>query len=522
MGRKEKTIFITLIANIILIVLRFFLADLSGSIALAANAWHSFTDVFVSSVVFLGLLVTRLGANRLKKAIGKAENLLAIFVSLFIFYMGIELLSDALSNENAELKYIVFTASGAFVGVIINYFMARYKIYVGEQTNSQSLIADGYHSKMDMYCSIAVLIGLLGSLFGMNSLDKIAAIVAMVLLMISGFEIFSSNVRMLLHPQEEKKEDNHQHFSFHGSKKMYAGIFSVLTIAYLLSGIYLVNWDERGIVRRFGKVETQEVQPGIHYRLPYPIDQVTLVKKDNVQKVETGQQELLTGDTNLLNVNMSVHYTVDDTIKYALNMNNLDALISVGATTSIRQIVGRETIDYLLTEGKSEVEKLAKDALQEIMDKNNTGVRIVGAQLIEVSPPESVLSSFQDLASARQDKAIYINEATAYKNTIIPQANADAYKEIAEAEAYKNEKIKTAEGDAVLFSEKQTAYSATKGVTEFRMYMEMMDKVLPNVQKILLGADVKIDNAELWITNNISNAVDDSQGLTNNQLGGTE
>jgi membrane protease subunit HflK len=283
---------------------------------------------------------------------------------------------------------------------------------------------------------------------------------------------------------------------------VYAGIISVFIIAYLFSGIYLVNWDERGIVQRFGKVTKQEVQPGIRYRLPYPFEKVTLVKKDNVQKVETGQQELLTGDTNLLNVNMSVHYKVENTLEYALNVNNLEALISIGATTSIREIVGRESIDYLLTEGKSEVEKMAQDSLQKIMDNNNTGVRIVGTQLIDVSPPESVKSSFQDLASARQDKAIYINEALAYKNTIIPQANAEAYKIVAESEGYRDEKIKMAEGDSVLFSQKQAAYASTKDVTEFRMYMEMMDKVLPNVQKILLGSDIKIDNAELWISNN--------------------
>ncbi|MPM43743.1 hypothetical protein SDC9_90420 [bioreactor metagenome] len=503
MGRKEKTIFITIIANIILIILRFFLANLSGSIGLAANAWHSFSDVFVSSVVFLGLLITRFGANKLKKIVGKTEHILAIFVSMFIFFMGFEILSDALNNDGTELKYVPFVATGAFVGVIINYFMARYKIYVGEQTGSQSLIADGYHSKMDMYCSIAVLVGLLGSLFGMSSLDKIAAIVAMVLLMIAGYEILISNLRMLLHPHEDISETehfHHHHSNFHGSKKMYIGVGSILTVAYILSGIYIVNWDETGIVRRFGAVINANAAPGIHYRLPTPFEQVTLVKKDNIRKIDTGQQELLTGDTNLLNVNMSVHYKVDNVENYALNINNLDTLIRVGATTSIRNIVGRESIDYLLTEGKADVEKQAQILLQDVMNKNGTGVRIVGVQLVEVAPPESVKASFQDLASARQDRAIYINEAIAYKNTIIPQANAEAYTQIAIAEGYKDKKIKTAEGDAVMFAEKQSAYAESKGVTEFRMYMEAMDKILPNVQKILLGGNVKIDNAELWIS----------------------
>jgi membrane protease subunit HflK len=157
MERKERTLLITLIANIILIALRFFLAEVSGSIGLAANAWHSFVDVFVSAVVFTGLFISRIGAasgpqsgSALKRAVGKIENILALFVSVFIFYMGIEILFEVLNNEGTELRYVPFVAAGAFLGIIINYFMARYKIYVGEQTGSQSIVADGYHSKMDM------------------------------------------------------------------------------------------------------------------------------------------------------------------------------------------------------------------------------------------------------------------------------------------------------------------------------------------------------------------------------------
>ena len=502
MERKEKTILITLIANIVLIILRFSLANLSGSIGLEANAWHSFTDVFVTSVVFLGLFVTRLGAKKLKKVTQKAENILAIFVSLFIFYMGVEILSDALGNEGTELRYVPFVAAGAFIGVIINYFMARYKIYVGNQTGSQSLIADGYHSKMDMYCSVAVLVGLLGSLFGMSSLDKIAAIIAMVLMLIAGYEIFMSNIKMLLRPQEAGENHfHHHHIPFKGNKKMYVMAGSVLIAAYLLSGIYFVKWDEVGIVQRFGAVINADASPGIHYRLPFPFEEVTLVKKDNVQKITTGSQELLTGDTNLLNVNMSIHYKVSDAVAYTLNVSDLESLVRASAMTGIRTIVGRETIDYLMTEGKSDVEQQAKSLLQDAMNKNNTGIEVVGVQLLEAAPPESVKASFQDLASARQDRAIYINEAMAYKNTILPKANADAYTQVAQAEAYKEDKIKTAEGDGALFTQRQAAYASSKSVTEFRLYMEAMDKILPNVQKILLGANVKIDNAELWIAN---------------------
>ena len=504
MERKERTLLITLIANVILIVLRFFLAGVSGSIGLQANAWHSFADVFVSAVVFAGLFISRIGAVKLKRAVGKIEHILALFVSVFIFYMGIEILFDALNNEGTELKYVPFVAAGAFIGIIINYFMARYKIYVGEQTGSQSLVADGYHSKMDMYCSIAVLAGLLGSLFGMNSLDKISAIAAMVLIILAGYEIFITNLRALIHGHEEGAAQVHSHGfpRLKSGKKISAIAALCLLFAYALSGVYVIRWDEAGIVRRFGAVINPSVGPGIHYRLPAPFEKVTVVKKDNIQKISAGRQELLTGDTNLITVNMAVHYKVSDVAAYAFQVNNIDALLRSGAVTSIRKIAGRENIDYLLTSGKEAVEEEAKTLLEQIIRRNNTGITIVTVKLTEAIPPDSVQSSFQDLASARQDQAIYINEAIGYRNTVIPKANADAYTQVQKADAYKTEKINTAAGDALMFLERQAAFSRSRQVNEFRLYMEAMDKVLPKVQKILLGSKVKINNAELWLTNN--------------------
>ena len=269
------------------------------------------------------------------------------------------------------------------------------------------------------------------------------------------------------------------------------GVGGILAAAYVLSGVYIVQWDESGVVRRFGEVINADVSPGIHYRLPAPFEEVTLVKADNIQKFETGVQELLSGDTNLVNVNMSVHYRVSNTANYILNVSDTKTLLQASATTSIRSIIGESKIDYILTEGKAEIEKTAITLLQNAMDLNGTGIEIVGIQLIEASPPASVVASFQDLATARQDRSIYINEAMAYKK-------------VSDAEAYEDEKIKTAEGDATLFSEKQSAYAGSKDVTEFRLYMEAMERILPNVQKFLLGDGVNIDNAELWISNNKS------------------
>jgi membrane protease subunit HflK len=228
---------------------------------------------------------------------------------------------------------------------------------------------------------------------------------------------------------------------------------------------------------------------------------VTLVKKDNIRKITTGRQELLTGDTNLITVDMAVHYQVSDATAYAFNVNDVDALIRAGTLSGIRQIAGKQSIDSLLTLGKEAVEEEAKRRLERTLSTNDSGIAVVAVKLTEAIPPDSVKSSFQDLASARQDRAIYINEAIGYRNTLIPKANADAYTRVRQANAYKAEKIATAEGDALMFTERQAAYAGFRQVNEFRLYMEAMDRILPKVRKILLGARVKINNAELWLGN---------------------
>lgn len=212
MDKKEKTLMATIALNLLLVVMRFYLAAISGSLGMEANAWHSLTDVLVSGVVLSGLIVARVGSGKYKWTIGKIENVLAIFVAVFIFIMGIDLVIDTLGGHGHELEHTGFVAAGALVGVVINYFMAAYKIRMGKETGSQSLIADGYHSKMDMYCSIAVLVGILGSLIGTDFLDKIAAMIAMVFLFSAGYEILSGNVKALFcKSQEECTDHTHQH-----------------------------------------------------------------------------------------------------------------------------------------------------------------------------------------------------------------------------------------------------------------------------------------------------------------------
>jgi membrane protease subunit HflK len=206
MNRKVTTLLIAIGVNILLIATKFFLANVSGSLALRASGWHSFADVFVSLIVLAGLILAerephltpsnplsplRSGEGR---GASRIEHAVSLFVSVFVFYMGYRVFADVIGGHEHELMNVGWVALGAVLTVAFAYFMGRYKTFVGRATNSPALVADGTHSMMDVYSSTVVLAGLLGYLIGFRSLDKVAAVIVALFIFSAGYHIFQSAV----------------------------------------------------------------------------------------------------------------------------------------------------------------------------------------------------------------------------------------------------------------------------------------------------------------------------------------
>ena len=495
--RKEHTILISIGANAVLIFLRFLLAFVSGSLALKANAWHSLADVFILGIVYSGLVIARQKNQRWAGLIARTENIVAIVVALFILWMGFELFAEAVGGESIELAYLVPSALGAFLGVCITYFMGRYMLFVGRQTKSPSLMAAGFHARMDMFCSTAVLAGLVGSVFGFSGLDKVAATIVVIFIFLAAVEILTTNVRALASGRAEIAHE-HAHGRDRPRKAVTAGLTLLVLAGYFASGLYYVQPDEQAVIRRLGKVRGKPRDSGLHYRLPYPFDQVNLVKTTPVREVGTGKRLLLSGDENLVEVDVAVHYRVSDPVKYLLKAVAPEALVKDAAQASVRKTVGHARIDDLLTSGREQALAEIFRTLQEELDKNETGIEIVNVLFRELRPPGDVIEAFQDVASAREDKVTYINEAYSFRNALVPKARGEAAKLIMNAEAYKLTKIRHAEGEADRFLKKLLEYAGSRNITETRLYLEAMEQVLPGVKKFLVSGDIEIDGTDLW------------------------
>ena len=268
---------------------------------------------------------------------------------------------------------------------------------------------------------------------------------------------------------------------------------------WLFTGVYMVGPDEVGVVRTFGEY-TRVAQSGLNYHFPYPIEQVNTPAVTEVKRVEIGFRTLsngqyrtvekeslmLTGDENIVDAEMIVQYKIKDPVAYLFNIVEQELTVREAAEASLRTVVGRNKIDETLTTGKFQIQEGTKTQLQLILDKYESGIHIVAVQLQDVSPPKEVIGAFKDVASAKEDKNRMVNQAEGYRNDIIPKARGEAEAMIRDAEGFRESRIKRSEGDAAKFTTILKEYRKAKSITQKRLYLETMERVLPDIEKIIV------------------------------------
>ena len=283
-------------------------------------------------------------------------------------------------------------------------------------------------------------------------------------------------------------------FNFKITPVIFAGI-----VLWLLTGVYIVGPDEVGVVRTFGEF-TRVTQSGLNWKFPAPIETANTPKVTEVKRIEIGFRSLkngqyrtvekeslmLTGDENIVDAEMIVQYKIKDPVSYLFNIVEPELTVRQAAEASLRTVVGRNKIDETLTTGKFTIQEETKLQLQAILDKYESGIHVVAVQLQDVSPPKEVLGAFKDVASAKEDKNRMVNQAEGYRNDVIPKARGEAEAMIRDAEGFRDSRVKRAEGDAAKFTTILKEYNKAKTITEKRLYLETMEKVLPDVEKIIV------------------------------------
>ena len=288
-----------------------------------------------------------------------------------------------------------------------------------------------------------------------------------------------------------------------GSKHIFLGLI-ILVIIWVASGLYRVLPDEQGVVLRFGKF-VNTTQPGLNYHIPYPIETALTPKVTKVNRIDVGfrtgsdtgfssagiadvpeESLMLTGDENIVNIDFSVFWVIKDAGKFLFKIQDPQGTVKAAAETAMREVIAKSKIQPILTEGRSQIEVETQEIIQDILDEYNSGIQITQVQTQKADPPDQVIDAFRDVQAARADMERSKNEAEAYANDVIPRARGEAAKILQAAEAYKKQVVARAEGEASRFISIYTEYALAKEVTQERMYLETMEKVLASIDKVII------------------------------------
>ena len=272
-----------------------------------------------------------------------------------------------------------------------------------------------------------------------------------------------------------------------GPTKKNVGILaSVILVIYFLSGVYIVNDGERGVVLQFGEFVTIQ-GPGPHW-VPRIIQGYEIV---DVSRIRSVQQKavMLTEDENIVSVNFAIQYDIKDASNFIFNLRDPDETLRASGESAIREVLGKNKMDFVITEGRESIAASTKQLLQTVLDDYKSGINVQTVNILEAQPPEQVQDAFADAIRAREDEQRYINEAVAYKNEIIPLARGEAKQILEEAKAYKVKLIKSAEGEALRFKQLFTEYEKSPAVTRERLYLESVESVLGNTTKVMIDLE---------------------------------
>ena len=269
----------------------------------------------------------------------------------------------------------------------------------------------------------------------------------------------------------------------------------VLVAVWFITGFYIVNEGWRGVETRFGG-RTAVTQSGLQWHLPYPIEDVELV---NVSDIRTARKNsrMLTSDENIVVLSIEIQYNIKDAQNFAFEVFDPDLTLEQTAETAIREVVGDNDMDLIITEGRAIVGSATKEIMQQILDNYKTGINVVTVNLDEAQPPEEVQDAFEDAIRAREDQDRIVNEANAYRNDVVPKARGDAEGLLEQAEAYKTRVVKSAEGETSRFNQLLAEYQRAPEVTRERLYIDTMESVLSRSPKVLL--DVKEGNNLMFL-----------------------
>jgi len=545
--KKERTAGISILANVVLTILKFIAFSFTGSIAVLAEAWHSFSDITTSILVFISVREKPLPLLRKKhkeeNKLIRLEYIISFSIGLLLFFVSMGLIFKAIARPPDIIENPVITGIFFIIFAISSYVVYHFETSVGKKENSVGLIADGMHSKADMVNSLLIGFSLIIYKMGLN-IDIIVAFVIALLILSFSVETIVNTIRAY-EKRQEKYTFKYKSITmvslffdeegwrslirylkknfvsripkvsvlgkvincFHKiTKYALALLFLFLLFLYLSTCFYKIGPSQEGILERFGKsVNTgQPIQPGIHYKLPWPVDKIIKIDSKTIRTRNIGnitdrssfallwtkehgtETPFISGDNNFFYPYLVIHYKIKDVFKYKYSHIDSDMLMDNVASRVISNVFAKKDFYQIVTTYRKQFELDITEMIQQRLDTIDSGIEIININMKDIHPPIFISSSFEEVVAAYQKKEQLINETLGYRNYSIPNARGRSEKILREAESYVISATEKATGKASRFLMKLEEYQKSCGIIRKKMYYDFIKTAFSENQKIIV------------------------------------
>ncbi|WP_284215811.1 cation diffusion facilitator family transporter [Agaribacter marinus] len=548
--RRIKTSLIAIGADIVLTVIKFALALVTGSAALLADAYHSATDFIVSLILLCGIVVRRQQEKKNSeqgiRLARRIESMLAIAVALIILYVPVEIVRAIRGNEAQILENVWVGIAGMLVVIALVFFMAKLKTYVGKETDSPALEADGYHSLVDLFSSFAVLFSLVGFMVGIY-LDNVIAILIAVMIGLSGIELLMSGIRSLVKGTDfdqlslfetlaalvhklpvGKRITRTSWHAIRTTLRYKHYLIGVIVSIYGLSGFQQVPHGYLGIKQYFNQHIGEPLVPGLHYSIPWPLGRIALIADQELMSITVGSETnlpsslehkmwkeikesrvltdetsyLVTGDENLVAIHFTLQFRLSKPAQTSIMSDDISTIVRMFSEMTLADSTRTLTFDQI---GQTSHWAFADDiavAIKRQLAAIDIDITIVDAQIQSLQPPAMVVNSYRDVLTADQEKQQRINRAVAQRLNDLPVANAEVVTQTATVKATSNENLKIAEGDVMRMMSVADTYKFSPNAFAFNHYINSFTNTLRDKRLIIADPKIAHEDVRNWVLNN--------------------
>lgn len=573
MTKQEKAAILSIVTNILLTVVKFVLASITASIALLAEAYHSFADILSSTMVFVALRADRrdrsgvpekqpvaeeeVSAENQKPRLfapGNWENKVAIGIGILLIFAAINIFTKVSQPTAIAVHYPLVAAIIVGFLALCSYFLYRFEISIGRDTNSTALVADGHHAQTDMLASALVVIALVATRLGMG-LDRVAATIIGLYILINAFYILTQALRSYIATAKGhafSRDVIYEDILFSllyrvltrldknlwkllgrlpglrvppDSIKRRFGltllglVFLVLTCLYVFSGFYILQPGEQAIVERFGKPlhKHAPVGPGLHYHWPRPVERARKADVGSIKRLTIGyktdrqsdlilwtnkhyvrEYSIITGEGPFLDVAMNVHYRIQNLYNYLFHSADPGRTVERICYQVLREELGTRPFFSIITAERAELENHILAETQRRMDELGLGISIQNVCFRDLHPPTQVAAAFEDVVSSQEDYETYIEQAHAYRKDLLPRARASAETTINNAEAYRNALVAQSMGKVGAFTRQEKAFRNAQDLTQTRLLLETLEEALAGIPKYIVGPSEEGEKPDIW------------------------